>query len=175
MAPVADDEPPGDHETGADPAVHVHVHFVMTGAFPLRLVDLCFTDDAVVAPEYALLTPLFGLARGQAPDEAAHAVERYRDGGLAALEALANRVQREPYSDVEAVVLFDGGPVARPKLSIRLTEGPPLAYRLHAPVDLDELTAALRSLGKRRDFTVERRSGIGIRPLTNVRRFLADR
>jgi hypothetical protein len=159
----------------ADRPVHVHVHFVMAGTFPLRVADLCFTDDAVVAPEYGLLTPLFDLTRGAAGDEATRAAERYRQAGLVGLTEMADRVQRFPFSEVETVTLFDGGRFARPKLSVGLREGPPLAYRLHAPVELDALAAALRSLGDRREFAVSRSPRVGLRPLASVRRFLADR
>jgi hypothetical protein len=156
-------------------AVHVHVHFTMTGAFPLRMADLLFTDEALLVAEYGHLTPLFGIARGRTHDLAERAVERYRAEGVSGLLAEADRTHRVAYDDLEAVRLYDGRSVARPKVAVDTATGPAYAYRIHAPVSMDDLTAALRSLGERRGFTVDRSAGVGFDPAASVRRFLADR
>lgn len=155
-------------------AVHVHVHLAMTGAFPLRVADLLFTDTAVLIPEYAHLTPLFGIARGKASDAGETARERYRERGVAGLVETAERTHQVPYRTVEAVRLYEGA-ATRPKIAVVVPEGPPHAYRIHAPVEMDDLAAALESLGDRRGFAVERHAGSGLSPLNNLRRFLADR
>lgn len=156
-------------------AVHVHVHLVMGGTFPLRMADLCFTDDALVVPEYHNLTPLFGIARRKTHDVAETATDRYRVEGLAGLVDMAERTHRIPYDDLERVRLYDGRSVGRPKVAVDVAVGPPYAYRVHAPVDLDALTAALSGLGDRRGFAVERSPTLGFSPRNSLRRFVADR
>jgi hypothetical protein len=156
-------------------AVHVHLHFVMTGGFPLRVADLLFTDDELLIPEYAHLTPLFGIARGRTHDAAERAVERYRVEGVTGLVAEASRTHRLSYDEIERVRLYTGRSVARPKVAVDTAGGPPYAYRIHAPVDLSALTRALASLGDRRGFTVERSAAVGFDPKGSCRRFLADR
>jgi hypothetical protein len=87
---------------------------------------------------------------------------------------MAEDVHRVPYEDLSTVVLSVSR-IARPKLAVRTDDGVPYAYRIHAPVEVDPLTDALRSLGGRRGFEVERRSRIGYDPVDSVRRFLAGR
>lgn len=156
-------------------AVHVHVHFAMAGTFPLRMADLLFTDEALLVPEYGHLTPLFGIARGRTHDLAEQAVERYRAEGVSGLLAEADRTHRLGYADLECVRLYDGRSLARPKIAVDTDRGPAYAYRVHAPIEMDDLTAALQSLGDRRGFAVERSAGVGFDPAASVRRFLADR
>lgn len=153
--------------------VHVHVHLAMTGSFPLRVADLLFTDRAVVVPEYEYLTPL-SLAGGGADSAGEAARERYAEDGPAGLVGMAERTHRIPYDDVGTVRLFDGRFV-RPKVAVEVADGPPYAYRIHAPVEVDPLAEALRSLGERRGFAVAVHATSGLRPLASLRRFLADR
>ena len=160
-----------DHPTD----VHVHVHLVMGGAFPLRIADLLFTDEAVVVPEYRYLTPLFGLARGGVQSAGDAAVERFRTDGVAGLVDMANRTHQIDYRDLERVRLYGGRALGRPKVAVDVVTGPPHAYRIHAPVEMDRLVSALTGLGERRGFEVEFRSGLGFRPLQCLRRFAADR
>jgi hypothetical protein len=154
--------------------VHVHIHLAVTGAFPLRVADVLFTGEAVVIPEYEHLTPLFGIARSGVRDASHTARERYRADGVRGLVESAERVHRLPYEDVAAVWLFDSR-LARPKVAVETGTGPPYAYRVHAPVEVDALAGALGSLGERRGFAVDRRAAVGYDPVESVRRFLADR
>lgn len=160
---------------GRDAAVHVHVHLVMGGAFPLRMADLLFTDDELVIPEYHYLTPLFGIARGKTHDVAEQAVEGYREAGLPGLVELAEQTHSVPYDDVERVRVYDGRGVGRPKVAVDVTDGPPYAYRVHAPVDVDDLAAALEGLGRRRGFDVQQEHAVGFSPLASLRRFVGGR
>lgn len=155
--------------------VHVHVHLVMAGTFPLRMADLCFTDEALVVPEYHHLTPLFGIARRRTHDVAEDAAARYRAAGLSGLVELAEQTHHVPYADLDRVRLYDGRGIGRPKVAADVDSGPPYAYRVHAPVDVDALVAALTSLGDRRGFAVERRRGLGFSARNSVRRFVAGR
>ena len=115
-------------------AVHVHVHLVMGGAFPLRMADLLFTDVALVVPEYHYLTPLFGIARGKTHDVAESAVERYRRDGVAGLVDMAESTHVVAYGDIERVRVYSGRGLGRPKVAVDVADGPPFAYRVHAPV-----------------------------------------
>ncbi|ELZ24522.1 hypothetical protein C475_12310 [Halosimplex carlsbadense 2-9-1] len=169
-SPSDDTDPPDDK----DVAVHVHVHLAVTGAFPLRVADLLFTDEAVVIPEYEHLTPLFGIARSGVDTAGERARDRYRDAGIAGLVDPAERVHRLPHDEVAAVRLYHSR-VGRPKLAVVADSGPPYAYRIHAPVDVDSLASALESLGDRRGFDVERRAKIGYSPVASLRRFVAGR
>jgi hypothetical protein len=171
------DAPPPDRRSrtdGGDVAVHVHVHLAVTGAFPLRVADLLFTDDAVVIPEYEYLTPLFGLARSGVDAAGERARERFRDAGPAGLVDMAERVHRLPYDDIASVRVYHSR-ISRPKLAIVAESEPPYAYRVHAPVDVEELVDALASLGDRRGFGVERHAKIGYSPVASLRRFVAGR
>jgi hypothetical protein len=156
-------------------AVHVHVHHAMTGAFPLRVGDLLFADRQVVVPEYEYLTPLFGIARGSGGDAAEAARDRYESAGIEGLLAMAEQVHRVSYADLEAVDLYDPPRPGRPKVALSVAGTVPYAYRIHAPVDLDALAAALESLGDRRGVAVRRSASLGFSPRNSLRRFLADR
>jgi hypothetical protein len=155
-------------------AVHVHVHRVATGSFPLRVADILFTDHELVIPEYAHLTPLFGIARGRVAAAGDRASERYREAGLDGLATLAERTYRVEYDRVERVRLYDGRGT-RPKIAVDVDEGPPYAYRIHAPVEVEKLASALGALGDRRGFTIERPSGSGFSVQNSLWRFLSDR
>jgi hypothetical protein len=154
--------------------VHVHVHLAVTGAFPLRVADVLFTGDGVVIPEYEYLTPLFGVALSGVDGAGTTARERYRDSGVTGLVELAERVRRLPYDEVETIRVYHSR-VGRPKLAVVPRSGPPYAYRVHAPIDVDALVDALRSLGDRRGFAVERHAKVGYSPVASVRRFVSDR
>lgn len=155
--------------------VHVHVHRVMGGAFPLRVADLLFTDGSLVIPEYRYLTPLFGVARGGTQSATDAAAERVRTDGVAGLVEMAERTHRVAYDDIEGIQLYDGGSIGRPKIAVDVDSGPPYAYRIHAPVEIDRLVSALTGLGARRGFDVRFHSTVGFSPLKSVRRFVADR
>lgn len=162
-------------DPGGDAAVHVHVHLAMTGTFPLRVADLLFTDVELVVPEYEYLTPLFDIARGRVAGIGRRARQRHAAAGLAGLVEAAERTHRVPYRDVERVRVYDGQGLGRPKVAVDVREGPPYAYRIHAPVEIAALTDALSGLGDRRGFAVESSSALGFSPLASLRRFLADR
>lgn len=153
--------------------VHVHVHRVVTGTLPLRVADLLFTGRELLITEYADLTPV-GLARGGVAAAGERARERYRAGGVHGLVALADRTTAVDYDDVERVRVHKSR-VARPKVAVDISEGIPYAYRVHAPVDVDAMAGALRSLGDRRGFATDRQATLGFSPLNSLRRFFGDR
>lgn len=163
------------NDAGDSSRVLVHVHHAMTGTFPLRVADVCFTDDAVVIPEYAYLTPLFGIAGGKGQAAADTAREHIENGGLAALRQYANSTTELTYADVDSIRLHDGGRIGRPKLSIHPASGAPYGYRLHAPVDVDALASALESIGTTHDIDVLHTAGVGFSPRASLHRFLVGR
>jgi hypothetical protein len=147
----------------------------MAGSFPLRMADLCFTDRELVVPEYHHLVPLFGIARGKTHDVAEDAVRSYRAAGVAGLEEMSERTHRIAYDDLVRVRIYDGRAIGRPKVAVDVADGPPYAYRVHAPIDVDAMVGALSGLGVRRGFAVERHAALGFSPHNSLRRFLADR
>lgn len=157
-----------------DRTVHVHVHLGMAGSFPLRVADLLFTDDRVLVPEYGYLTPLFGIARGGAGEASERARRRYREAGLDGLLDLAETVHEVPYADLDRVRVYDSS-LGRPKVALDPADTAPYAYRIHADLDADAMSAALRSLGERRGFDVERHRSLGFAPRNSLRRFRAGR
>lgn len=164
--------PDGDPD---DPAVGVHVHFGMTGSVPLRLAELFFTDAGLRIVEYGTFTPLFGLATG-GPRRAAAAMARAAvDGGLAAARDHGDRTVALDYDGIERVVLHDGGRFARERVAVHVDRGPPYAYRVHAPVDVEELAGGLAAFGPTADLSVVVRSGVGFAPIQSLRRFRAGR
>jgi hypothetical protein len=167
--------PPPDDEESDQPTVGVHVHFAMTGTVPLRLADLFFTDEALLVVEYGLFTPLFGLATGGPRRAAARMARVYTADGVAAVRDHGDRTVALAYDDVERVLLHDGGRLANERVAVQVAEGPPYAYRVHAPVDLEALADGLSAFGPTADVPVEVRSGLGFSPVESLRRFRAGR
>lgn len=162
--------------TDAEPdPVHVHVHLVMAGAFPLRMADLVFTGRELLIPEYHYLTPLFGVARRETHRVADRAVERYSEDGVDGLLDMAERTHRVGYADLDRIRIYDGGAIGRPKIAADAADGSVYPYRVHAPIDVSAFASALGSLGDRRGFAVERHGTHGFAPVASVRRFVAGR
>lgn len=162
-------------EEPGEPSVGVHVHFGMTGTVPLRLAELFFTDAGLRIVEYGTFTPLFGLATGGPRRAAARMARAYVDGGLAAAWERGDRTVALDYDAVERVVVHDGGRLARERIAVHVPEGPPYAYRIHAPVEVGALVDGLASFGPTADLPVAVRSGVGFAPLESLRRFRAGR
>lgn len=151
--------------------VDCHVHFGMTGSFPLRLAELFFANDGLHVAEYAYITPMFGLGMKKHRREADAMARIFDVHGIDEVLLQADTVHWYPYSSVERVVFHDGGPVARPRIAIHATTGQSHAYRLHAVDALDDLAADVRGAVAGRDVAVERGSGIGFSPRESLERF----
>lgn len=183
----ADDEPsrgtdPGDFGADPDPEefedlptsdieVDAHVHFGMTGSFPLRLAELFFADDGLHIAEYAYLTPMFGLGMRKHQREADAMGRIYDIHGVDEVLLQADTVFWYAYSAVERCVVHDGGASGRPRLAVHTTERPVHAYRLHDVDDFDALVESLEACGERRGFDVERRTGVGFDLRESLARF----
>jgi hypothetical protein len=163
----ADDRPP---------TVGVHLHFGMTGTLPLRLAELFFTDEGLTVVEYGTITPLFGLATGGHRREAARMADAYVEDGIEGAERAGDRTVHLEYDEIDRIVCFDGRMFAREKVAIHLRDDePPYAYRIHAPVDLEEFAAGLATFPPTVDVEVAVRSGIGFRPSESIARFRTGR
>ncbi|MFC6835428.1 hypothetical protein [Halomarina ordinaria] len=161
---------------GRDDPVEVvrHVHFAMTGSFPLRLADLFFADDALYVAEYGHLTPLFGLGTGEHRRAAADARRTYEEGGAEAVLRRADTVRRYAPEALDRVTLHDGGWLGRPRVAVSPATGRGHAYRLHEVPEFDALADAVSEWGVGRGVTVECGSGIGGGPVERLARLLPE-
>lgn len=156
-----------------DVEVECHVHFGMTGSFPLRLAELFFADDGLYIAEYAYITPMFGLATRKHRRESRGMAAIYAIHGLDEVLLQADGVVWHGYGNVDRVLLYDGGPLGRPKVAVHPEHGSVQAYRLHEDdPDVEALTTTLRTIGEERGFAVTHRKGVGFSPRATVARFL---
>ena len=150
--------------------VEAHVHFGMTGSFPLRLAELFFADDGLHVVEYSYITPMFGLGTRKHVREAEAMQRVYDYHGLDEVLVQGDSVTWLNYDAVERVVVHDGGWLGRPKVAVR-TDGRSYAYRLHDDADAAEIVTNLRGPADRHGFDVDLRAGVGYDPRESVRRF----
>jgi hypothetical protein len=156
-----------------DVAVEAHVHFGMTGSFPLRLAELFFADDGLYVAEYSYITPLFGLGTRKHRREAQTMQAVYDVHGLDEVLLQADSVVWHSYANLDRVVLHEGGRLGRSKITVEPREGTSHAYRLHDEADFEALAEAVGAACERRDVSCERREGLGFTPRESVRRFFS--
>lgn len=155
-----------------DVEVDCHVHFGMTGSFPLRLAELFFADDGLYIAEYSYITPMFGLAVKKHHREARGMAAIFEIHGLDEVLLQADGVVWHSYENVDRAVLYDGGFLGRPKIAIHPERDRVHAYRLHDDdTEFDDLVASLASCGSNHGFVVERRAGVGFSPRASLARF----
>ena len=154
-----------------DIEVEAHLHFGMTGSFPLRLAELFFADDGVHLVEYSYITPMFGLGTRKHAREAASMQRVYDYHGIDEVLVQGDSVTWLNYDAVDRVVVHDGGWVGRPRVDVR-SAGQSYAYRLHDDADAETVVADLRGPADRHGFDLDRRSGVGFDPRDNLWRFL---
>ena len=173
-APDAEDIDPSEFEDlpSTDVEVDRHVHYGMTGSFPLRLAELFFADDGLYIAQYAYITPMFGLAVGKHRREARGMAAIYEIHGLDEVLLQADDVVWHSYENVDRVLVYGGGALGRSKIAIHPKQGSVHAYRLHDDdVDLDDLTTDLEVCGEKGGFGVERRGGVGFSARRTLARF----
>ena len=153
-----------------DIEVFVHVHFGMTGSFPLRLAEVFFASDGLHIVEYSYLTPLFGLGTRKHHREAGAMQTIYDVHGIDEVLLQGDSVTWLDYGAVERVVLHDGGRIGRPKLTIE-TDEQSYAYRLHGDESPEEISTEIERCADRNGFAVETVSGVGYSPRESIRRF----
>ena len=150
-----------DHTAAASEAVHVHLNFTMRGTVPLRLVDLLFRSTHLLVVEYGHLTPLDLTAGSPSRRAAAFADQITSEGLTAALDA-AETVTKVAYDSLDAVRVYDGGWIGRVAVAIEPSTGATTVVRVHAPVDIDQFVAAVRSVLSSYAVAVERRDGLAL-------------
>lgn len=154
-----------------DIEVEAHVHFGMTGSFPLRVAELFFANDGLHIVEYAYVTPLFGLGTRKHKREAKTMQSIYDVHGLDEVLLHGDSVFWLNYDILDRVIVHDGGWLGRPKITIATVDGPTYAYRLHDDLDPESLVAVVDDSAERHGFSVDLVSGVGFAPHENVRRF----
>jgi len=151
--------------------VERHVHYGMTGSFPLRMAEMFFADDGLYIAEYSYITPMFGLATRKHRREAASMERVFEIHGIDEVLLQADSVVWHSYDNLGEVVLYAGGRFGRPKIEFVPDAGTPQAYRIHADIDLDALADDLEELAGDHGFSFRRRSRLGFSPRESVRRF----
>lgn len=161
-----------DDLPSTDIEVEAHVHFGMTGSFPLRIAELFFASDGLHIVEYAYITPLFGLGTRKHKREAKTMRSIYDVHGLDEVLLHGDSVIWLNYDTLDRIAVHDGGWVGRPKITIS-TDGPTYAYRLHGEPDTESLVADIDNSAERHGFSVELVSGVGFAPSENIRQFFS--
>ena len=166
---VDDGDVPELPSTGIE--VEAHLHFGMTGSFPLRLGDLFFTDDGLYVVEYGYVTPFIGLTARKHRREAAGMAALVEHHGVDGAIIEGDRVVWHAYDDLDRVVVHEGGRVGRPKIAVYPATGPSHAFRFHDRVAFEEGRADLGRVADRHGVAVDERTGLGFTPVESVRRF----
>lgn len=154
-----------------DIEVETHVHFGMAGSFPLRLAELFFADDGLHIVEYSYITPMFGLGTRKHRREARAMQAVYDHHGLDEVLLQGDSVTWLNYDAVERVVLYAGGWLGRPKITVYAADGQSYAYRLHEEGNVVDVASRIEESADRHGFDVELQTGLGFTPTENVRRF----
>lgn len=167
----ADSEAETEEVETTDVTVEAHVHFGMTGSFPLRVAELFFADDGLYLAEYAYVSPFIGLTAGKHRREAAAMKQVFERYGLDAALVHANSVIWHSSDNLERVVVHEGGWLGRPKVAIYPQEGPSHAYRFHDVPAFEEAVGGLEAWAQRHQVDLQHRSGLGFTPRESLRRF----
>lgn len=176
--PPPEDDPDGpplppDHEdvpsTGIE--VEAHLHFGMTGSFPLRLGDLFFTPDGLYVAEYGYVTPFIGLTAGKHRRESTALASLYDRFGIDAVLVEADAFVWHDYDNVDRVVAHSGGWFGRPKLTVYPDVGPTHGYRFHDRPAFEEGITEVETIARRYGFGFERVDGLGFSPRESLERF----
>lgn len=154
-----------------DVTVDTHVHFGMTGSFPLRLAELFFADDGLYIAEYGYIMPLFGLGTRKHHREADSMQRIYEVHGLGEVLLQADQVTWHSYENLDRVALYDGGRFGRAKITVHPEAGSSHAYRLHDDILFAEFTPDIEQCGERYGFSVEANTGIGVHFRAGIERF----
>lgn len=171
--PDVDDStsPPEEDVPESGIEVEAHLHFGMTGSFPLRMGDLFFADDGLYVVEYGYVTPFIGLTSKKHRRESTGLASLYDRFGIDAVLVEADAVVWHAYDNVDRVVVHTGGWLGRPKVTVYPGEGPTHAYRFHDRPTFEEGVAELEAVARRRNLQLDREEGLGFAPRESIRRF----
>lgn len=159
----------------ADIEVEDHIHFAMTGSFPLRIAEILFTGSGLYIAEYAYVTPLFGLATKSHRREAGAMQYIYEKYGIDGVILHADRVFWLNYGMVDRVVLYSGGSIGRPKVTVYAKDGESYAYRVIGEQrDFEQLSADVEAAADGHDVPVEVNDRLGFSPRESIARFFTQ-
>lgn len=174
-APDPDDlpeEPAPDRDApSTDVSVEAHLHFGMTGAFPLRVAELFFADDGLYIAEYSYVTPFIGLMSKKHGRDASAMQAVFDRYGLDAVLFQADTVYWHSYDDIERVVFNEGGRIGRPKIAVYPATGASHAFRFHDIPAFEEAIGDVQASTKRHGVRLEEDPGLGFTPLESLHRF----
>lgn len=172
LEPADTDDPKMDEDApSTDVSVLAHVHFLMTGSFPLRVADLFFADDGLYIAEYTFITPFFGLMMRKQHREERAMKAIYDRWGLDAVLVQADFVIWHSYDNIDHIDINTGGRFVRPKITIYPKGGRSHAYRVHDRDQWENARETIVSIGADEDVPIEEKGGLGIHPGENIRRF----
>ena len=152
--------------------VDYHVHYGMTGSFPLRMAELFFASDGIHIAEYAYITPLFGLGFRKHRREAAGMERIFEVHGIDEVLLQADKVHWINPEGIDRIILYSGGWLGRPKVAVYTADGLSYAYRLHDEVEFSELVGGITDWSDRYEIEVDDRYGLGFTPVESLWRFL---
>lgn len=160
-----------DAAPSTDVTVEAHLHFGMTGSFPLRVAELFFADDGLYVAEYGYITPFIGLTAKKHRREARAMQAVYDKYGLDAVLFQADTVYWHSYDDIERVAVHEGGGFGRPKVAVYPRTGASHAYRFHDVPRFEEAVGDLEASAQRHGLHLEHESGLGVTPRESLKRF----
>lgn len=175
MAIRKDDEEIGkvdpDSLPSSDIEVEAHIHFGMTGSFPLRIGELFLTSTGVYIAEYSYITPMFGLGTRKHRKDAGAMQALFERYGIDAVLLQADKFYWLAYDAIEELVLYSGGRYGRPKVTIFTADHSSYAYRLIGDRDFESMIEELQSVAEAYDLTMRIEDRLGFHPHRNLRRF----
>lgn len=158
-------------EITTDVEVRAHIHYGMSGSFPLQLAEVFFADDGIYIAEYSYISPFFGLLMRKQKRESQAMGAIFERWGLDAVLVQADFFTWHSYDNIESVVFHSGGRFGRDKVTIYPEDDVSHGYRVHHKPSLEEAKPIIGSLADEYEFTVEDKSGVGFDFRENVRRF----
>ncbi len=157
----------------ADITVESHIHYAMAGSFPLQIAELFFTAEGFYIAEYSYITPLFGLGTGK-HNKDANAMQAMLDQyGIDAVLLHADHVVWLNYVQIDKIMLYSGGWIGRPKITIYTADHQSYAYRLFGDREFDAIVEDVSATAEKYDMEVAERNVFGFKPRENLKRFFS--
>lgn len=153
--------------------VEAHIHFGMTGSFPLRIGELFLTNTGVYLAEYSYITPMFGLGTRKHRKDAGAMQALFERYGIDAVLLQADKFYWFAYGAVEELVLYSGGRYGRPKVTVFTTNDTSHAYRLIGEREFEQMVDEVKTAGETHDLTIRVEDRLGLHPQRNLRRFFS--
>lgn len=152
--------------------VEAHIHFGMTGSFPLRIGELFLTTSGLYIAEYSYITPMFGLGTRKHRKDAGAMQALFERYGIDAVLLQADKFFWLAYELIEEIKLYSGGRYGRPKVTVFSTDGSSHAYRLIGERDFAKIADEVTTAAAPYDLDVTVENSLGFHPRRNIQRFL---